>query len=216
MNNKFYQFGTLIEGKEELLTLPNNVVFEHGAWQGFLLGESWGSFYAKLAQENPLWMKRDEAEDNREVQQVIPWTIFRWNNYYLELKKKQEGPHTRLYNKYSLGFGGHVFKHEMDKVGSLDEWIKERFLQEMEYKGNLTVSTLGVVNDNTDELGSGHFGIVYLIEGDSNLVSSRKNLQIRLSPLSEFTGDDVRYWDRWSQMVYRQMRDLEIYNAKQG
>jgi len=214
MNNKFYQFGTLIEGKEELLTLPNSVVFEHGQWQGFLLGQSWGDYYANLAQDNAEWMRRDDAELDEEHQQVIPWLIFRWNDYYLEIKKGQEGPHTRLYNKYSLGFGGHVFKHEFDKVGNLSNWIKERFLQEMDYKENLQVSTLGVVNDNTDELGHTHFGIVYLIEGDSNVISSKKNLQLRLSPLSEFSGDDVRYWDRWSQMVYRQLRDLEIYNAR--
>lgn len=218
MNNDFKQFGKKRTGDEEILVMKNEIVFEHGLWQGFLMGGTWVDYYEIISSKKAEWMSRNEAESREDYQQIIPWSVFRWNDYYLELKKGQEGPHTRLYGKYSLGFGGHIYRDEIEKFGNFKEWIYQRFVNEMNYESELTISSLGVVNDNTDELGRSHFGLVYLFEGQSNLISAQKNLEIRLSKLVDFTGDDVRYWDRWSQMVYRQLRDLEIYqdNVKRG
>ena len=105
MKSDFKQFGKKRLGNEEILVMKNEIVFEHGMWQGFLMGGSWVDYYELICSQKAQWMPRDEAEERSDYQQIIPWSVFRWNNYYLELKKGQEGPHTRLYGKYSLGFG---------------------------------------------------------------------------------------------------------------
>ena len=209
MQKDFFQFGKLRTGKDLLLVLKNEVVFEHGQWQGFLFGE-WGEYFEQLALSQPEWLARDEAEENPDYQQIIPWALFRVGDKYLELKRQQQSAHTRLYHRYSLGVGGHVFQDELEQYPDLKQWIKAKFLEEIQYQGQvLSVRCIGVVNDNSDSLGKHHFGIVYLIEGDSQTVASQKYTQLKFSSLSDMSGSDIGFLDRWSQMVYHQLADME-------
>lgn len=208
MNNNWIQFGKPVTGAQPILVQPNEIIFEHGAWQGFLLGD-WGEYFVQLSEQSPQWMPREEAEENPEYQQIIPWCVFRHGHDYLILQKPQEGPHTRLYGKNSIGFGGHVLQTELEEFGDLNTWVINRFHNEMAYQGNLTATVIGVVNDNTDDLGKKHFGLVYLLEGDTDQIQSHKGLALGLNKLTDLTLDDMQYMDRWSQMVVRQLKDIE-------
>lgn len=208
MNRPFFQFGKLHQGKEEVLVVPSSKIFHHGEWQGFLLGR--GDDFLQLVNKEHQWLQRNQAEKQPDFQQIIPWAVFRVGDRYLELKRVQEGSHSRLYNKYTLGIGGHVIRSEVDHSLDLTDWIRRKFLEEVHYEGNLQISPLGVVNDNVDELGKDHFGLVYLLEGDTDLMGIIKHAEGRLVKLPDITGEDIDFLDRWSQMVYRQLRDLHL------
>jgi predicted NUDIX family phosphoesterase len=209
MLEAFFQFGNLYTGKERILVLPNEVVFVTGRWQGFMLNTSWGCEFEQIAEEHGEWVAREQAEQDPNVQQVIPFGVYRVGNRYLELKRGSEGAHTRLYNVYTLGIGGHVMQGEFQQWGNLVTWMRHKFSEEIGQQGQMTVNCVGALNDNSDDLGKHHFAIVYLIEGTSDHLTAQKHAEIRLVTLREITGSDVNHMDRWSQMIYRQLRDAE-------
>lgn len=211
MNKQYFQFGTLRTLDDKVLVVPAEMAFEHGEWQGFLFSDSWATYFEKLVEEKGIWMPRSEVEGSTAYQQIIPWGVFKHDTKYLEIKKGADGPHQRLYMKYCLGTEGHVFEDEFEQFGGLTEWMNQKFHEENEYAGNLNITSIGVVNDNSDDLGKHHIGIVYLLEGDSPVIKTKVHEESVMKALSDFSGEDVQFLDRWSQMVFRQLRDMEKY-----
>jgi predicted NUDIX family phosphoesterase len=208
MNRPFFQFGKLYQGKEQVLVVPSATIFAQGQWQGFLMDRA--QDFIDLIKAHHQWLPRNQVEHDPDFQQIIPWAVFRVGDRYLELKRTQEGSHSRLYSKYTLGIGGHVIRSELNQDLNLADWINRKFHEEVHYEGQIHISPLGVVNDNVDELGKGHFGMVYLFEGNTDLVGVIKHAEGRLVKLLDITGEDVDFLDRWSQMVYRQLRDQHL------
>jgi len=211
----FWQLGKLYDGDEPLMGLPNEVIFAHGQWQGFLMDETKCQEIIQLAHTQPQWKPRDQAEQDPSWQQIYPYALFKYQDQYAEFKRGTTASDTRLNLKYTLAVGGHFFKQEFDQYKTLENFIVQIFHQDVEYEGNLKVSCVGVVNDKSDELNDYHVGIVYVLEGDNPNIHSKIHTETRLAKLSDMTGEDVQFLERWSQMIYRQLRDKEI-SEKEG
>lgn len=206
----FWQLEKLYDGDEPLLGLPNEIIFAHGQWQGFLMDEQKCHEIVQLAQTQPHWKPRDEAEKDPNWQQIYPYAIFKYQDQYAEFKRGTTASDTRMNLKYTMGVGGHVFQQEFEQYKTLDNFITQIFHQDIEYEGNLNVRCIGVVNDNSDDLNDYHVAIVYLLEGDNPHIKSKIHTQTRLLRLADMTGEDVQFLERWSQMIYRQLRDKEV------
>lgn len=189
--------------------LPNEIVFANGQWQGFLMSQQHCIDLIKLVEEHADWRPREEAEQDDNWQQIYPYGLFRYQDQYLEVKRGSQTSHRRFSHKYTLGIGGHVTKQEFDQHKSLDAWIQAMFYQDIAYEGSLTTNCLGIVNDNSDDLGKYHLGIVYLLDGDNAELQKTNQQEIRLVKLNEITDEDLGYLERWSQMIYRQLRDAD-------
>jgi len=213
----FWQQGNLYIGKELVMGLPNSVVFAHGQWQGFLMDTDKCQEIKQLIETKAEWRPRKEAETDNNWQQIYPYALFKYDNLYSEFKRgTQNTSDSRLNLKYTMAVGGHVFKPEYDQAGNLDNWIQQLFHHDIDYQGNLTPHCCGILNDNSDDLGRYHIGIVYLLEGDSNQLHSNIHAETRLLKLQDFTNEDIGFLERWSQMVYRQLRDKELQEQTGG
>ncbi len=208
MQKAFWQFGNLYTGKESVMGLPSYVVFVNGQWQGLLTGPQ-ANELRELFEDHADWRPRDEAEKDGSWQQLIPFGVFKVGEKYAELKRGTEGSHSRLYQRYTLGIGGHVMRREYDESQSLEMWMEQKFHEELHYEGTVKVNFLGILNDNSDALGKNHLGLVYVLEGNVEEFKAKKHTESRLVKLSEMTEDDIGFLDRWSQMIYRQLRDRE-------
>ena len=208
MQKAFWQFGNLYTGQELVMGMPSYVVFANGQWQGLLMGE-YVDDLREIIEHHADWRPRDEAEQDASWQQIVPFGVFRVGDKYAELKRGTEGSHSRLYQKYTLGVGGHVIDKEYEQSKSLEMWIEQKFHEEMHYDGQITVDFLGIINDNSDAIGKHHLGIVYLLTGNVEEFKAKKHTESRMVKLSEITSEDLEFLDRWSQMIYRQLRESE-------
>lgn len=112
--------------------------------------------------------EREEAEVNFDFKQVIPYLVVTYGNSFLLSQRTSQQQEKRLHNKYALGQGGHVndldLNHSTPLIFGLLREIKEEFLISDTI---ISCIPVGLVNENTTEVGKVHLGIVYRIEVNS-------------------------------------------------
>ncbi len=144
---------------------------------------------------------RRTMEEDPSYKQIIPYLIFEHNNTYFMMRRKTTASEQRLKDKYSLGIGGHIRQEDLTSSNLID-WAQREFHEEVDYKGSLTTTPIGLINDEANAVGQVHIGFVFLLRGDSpNIAIRDEHKEGRLVSL-----DDCKmvYGDleSWSQFVY--------------
>ena len=70
---------------------------------------------------------------------------------------------TRLRGKWSWGIGGHIDKVDIENGDSIRASLLRELNEEVEIKQYDDPVILGYINDDETEVGSVHFGLLYLI-----------------------------------------------------
>lgn len=184
--------------QEQILVVPRNLLFPDGAWHG--LKEVDFNSYLTLIQNHKEFNWRDAMETDPTYKQIIPYLIFEHQNRYFLMQRHKKASETRLQSKYTLGIGGHIREADM-QTNSLFDWAVREFHEEVSYAGKLTIEPIGILNDDSNEVGKVHVGFVFLLHGSSGDISIKSELANGdLYTLEECQG----FYDRmetWSQMV---------------
>lgn len=112
--------------------------------------------------------EREEAEKNFDFKQVIPYIVVTHGTKYLLAQRTTEQQEKRLHNLFSIGQGGHVnnldFGQERSPivVGLLREIDEEFHLGQIS-----SMSMMGCINDDSNEVGRVHLGLVYIVSVDT-------------------------------------------------
>lgn len=157
---------------------------------------------------------RGLMEVDTRYKQIIPYLIFTHNDRYFLMQRSATASETRLQNNYSLGIGGHV--RQEDLAGkTLFDWAEREFNEEIAYTGNLECEPIGILNDDSNEVGKVHLGLVMLLHGDSTDIAIRSELKSgKLVPLEEcmLLHKDM---ESWSQIVLKYLLDRKYGNQPQ-
>lgn len=145
---------------------------------------------------------RPAMEEDPTYKQIIPYLIFKHQDRYFLMQRKSTSSEQRLKNKYSLGIGGHMRQEDMGPQSSIFDWAKREFEEEIEYSGNLTIATLGVLNDDSNPVGQVHLGLVLLLEGDSPNIKVRSELKSGHLVTSLECLDFYQDLESWSQIIF--------------
>jgi len=96
---------------------------------------------------------------------------------YKRAIKDQDYNEKRLQGKWSWGFGGHIEYSDTTTENPIrTSMIREVTLEELEIPGKIkSINTIGYINDETDSVGKVHFGILYLIDTDAEMVNPKGN-----------------------------------------
>jgi predicted NUDIX family phosphoesterase len=187
---------------EQILVVKRKKLFEGDYFQGFQKDRK--EIYLKIIKKFSYFVKRSEVEENPEIKQIIPYQIFKYKNLYFLFKRFAKGREKRLYNKYSLGIGGHINKSDSKKNDIIIRGMKREFEEEIEYSGNYSYKLIGVLNDDSEPISAVHFGLVYLIEGDSKEIKIREKGKMagKLVKLEEIEKI-YEELEGWSKIIYR-------------
>ncbi len=91
------------------------------------------------------------------------------------------------------------------KTNSLFDWARREFHEEVDYKGSFAIKPLGILNDDSNEVGQVHVGFVFLLEGDSDAISVKSELKSgKLMTKKECSAAQDRM-ETWSQMILEQL-----------
>jgi len=184
---------------ENILVVKRDCLFKDNCWQG--LARPAGDQFVETIMSKKEFLPRSLMEQDVTYKQIIPYLVFKHKDKYFLMQRKAKASEQRLKSKYSLGIGGHIREEDI-KNKDISHWAHREFHEEVAYAGDLDIKFLGILNDDSNDVGKVHVGFVYLLEGDSCDISVKEELQSgELYTLDECT----HFYDRmegWSKIVF--------------
>lgn len=183
---------------EQILVVKRTTFFQKDVWQGIRKYEL--ESYIDTIKTQGEYIPRASAEIDPTYKQIIPYLIFTHKNRFFLMQRKSTASEQRLRNKLSLGIGGHVNQEDM-KGATLFDWAQREFEEEVEYNGTLKIEILGILNDDSNEVGQVHAGLVMMLHGDSDHIQVKSELKSgTLQTLDECIAQ-IELMESWSKMV---------------
>jgi predicted NUDIX family phosphoesterase len=184
---------------ELILVVPReSLFFNNDAWHG--LKEVNFEQYLNIINEKKEFLPRSMMENDPNYKQIIPYLVYTHDDKYFLMQRKSDASEARLRNKLTLGIGGHIRQEDMSE-NSLFAWALREFHEEVEYAGNVSVKPLGILNDDSNDVGKVHIGFVFLLQGDSANIAIKSELKSGgLISLDECVAQK-ECMETWSQFV---------------
>jgi predicted NUDIX family phosphoesterase len=183
---------------EQILVVKRPLLLGTTSWQG--LKKENLDHYLSIIQNHQEFLPRAAMEVDPTYKQIIPYLIFKYQDRYFLMQRSANASEQRLQNKFSLGIGGHIRKEDM--IGkTIFDWAQREFYEEVSYQGALTIEPLGVLNDDSNDVGKVHIGLVLLLQGDSDNIHIKSELKSgRLVTLEE-CKEKSDLLETWSHSV---------------
>lgn len=152
-----------------------------------------------LIESNHLFIPRPVAEFSPDYKQIIPYVVIRHGPSYFLLQRTARQTEARLHHKLSLGIGGHINPDTPTLLGGLKKELEE----EVEVAGRYALQFVGILNDDTTEVGRVHLGAVYALEPESRRIVIRETEKMTGSWMDRNALAPLReQMETWSQLVY--------------
>jgi predicted NUDIX family phosphoesterase len=147
------------------------------------------------------FLDRPFAEQNPALKQLIPYVVVRDADRIFLMERTDAGGDPRLHGKASIGVGGHLNPVDEGEDPLTDglhrEWAEE-LLTDWEPRFEL----VGLLNDDSNAVGSVHLGVVFTVETDGRPVEVREH--DKLTGRMVAPAEVRAAWDRmetWSRLV---------------
>jgi predicted NUDIX family phosphoesterase len=191
--------------EEQVLVVQRKVFDEAGAFNGLVLDVQ--RYIDKLfIQGVPRFIPRSHAEKDPSFKQLIPYVIMTCNGKYLSYVRGKRAGEARLIAKRSIGIGGHINPtDDMPLFGdfygtyltAVQREVAEEVLVETSYKDKV----VALLNDDSNEVGKVHLGIVHLWTLDEPKVSRKEQMITQMGFMTLAELQKLRdAMETWSQI----------------
>jgi predicted NUDIX family phosphoesterase len=197
---------------EHVLVIPRALFDELGSFQGFQ-PDAERYLHAMLAPGANFFMERPAAEQDPTHKQLIPYSIFRHEGRYLCYRRGGSSGEKRLVARRSLGIGGHINPVDQahDGMGETMYFnsLERELAEELVLGGGHRQRVVGLINDDSSEVGSVHLGVVHLFELESAEVSSNEDAiqDLQFFSLEELTAARAEL-ETWSNLCLDHLAGL--------
>lgn len=186
---------------EKVLVIPRSLFDDLGAFNGCRLNPQ--PYLQAFFQDNHAhFMDRELAEESPEFKQIIAYAIFRYQDKILAYARTNKGGESRLYDKLSVGIGGHI--NPVDgQANNLETYlagVEREIREELCFDGEASQQLFALINDDENEVGRVHLGVVHLFELSTPTIAPNEQAltDMRLYDLSELSGDLYPRLESWS------------------
>lgn len=172
---------------EKVLGFPRALFDQLGAFQGFKADV--GRYLpAILDPKNNSFRPRSEAETDPSFKQIIPYVVITDGDRILHYVRGKKSGEQRLVAKGSIGIGGHINDedHSLFAVGeqAFRDAVAREVGEELIIDGEFDAKPVGLINDDSTEVGKVHFGIVHVLKRTPEQVRKRESVITQLDFLS--------------------------------
>lgn len=163
---------------EHVLVIKRSLFDDLGSFQGFQQAVD-RYLPVFLAEGNNFFMERPSAESDPSHKQLIPYSIFHHEGRYLTYLRGGSSGEKRLVAKSSIGVGGHI--NPVDQThDSLGETmylngVEREIAEELVIAGEHTQRVIGLINDDSNDVGRVHLGVVHVFDLTSDDVRSNED-----------------------------------------
>lgn len=196
---------------EQILVVPRSDIFdgEKNAFNGFIGKEdprykeivaTFGGFEVK---------RRGDMEEDPSYKQLISYVIIRSDSddSTLVYKRLTGGGEERLHGLLSIGVGGHM--NDVPEVADIDSKLSVNAERELEEEVGLSADAvkdmeiMGLINDDDNEVGKVHIGLVLSVKVDPSTVASKEEDTLELIWEKDETLADMSPYESWSELIIR-------------
>lgn len=214
MPKKFQKSPIAQKHEERVMVVARGDLFGDGIWHG-LKSENQQKYINTINSKHK-FLARGDVETDARWQQIIPYLIFEHEGKTFLMRRKGDHTDRRLANKYSIGIGGHINKRDMNGQGLMG-WAKREFAEEIEYEGSYKANFLGLINDDSNDVGLVHVGLVIQMVGDSDKIKVRDEHKSGELVSIVQLGKVYKNMETWSQIIYdylAQMKAKKVSKTK--
>ena len=144
------------------------------------------------------FIDRPTAEISPEFRQIIPYVLIRNGDDYFVLIRTPKQSEARLHHKVSLGIGGHINPGQ-----SLLEGLQRELDEEVWIGSSFDMQFIGIINDDSTDVGRVHLGAAYLLDAQGNDVKIKETDKMTGAWMARSALRGSRdAMESWSQIVY--------------
>lgn len=141
---------------------------------------------------------RSVAEADRTLKQIIPYLVLRDGDRVFLMKRTRAGGDARLHDRYSIGIGGHLNPGD----GSIPDGLEREWREELDAGFVPPFEFVGLLNDDTVDVGMHHLGLVYVADASGRQVGVRETHKLSGSfERIEVVRAAYDLMETWSQLV---------------
>ncbi len=197
---------------EQILVVERSLIEQIGMFHGLTLTA--GPYLDAIFSGMPEFKPRCEMETDPCYKQLIPYVIMRCGGKYLTYLRGKRAGEKRLVGNRSLGIGGHINPvDDMSLFSFRDTYlnaVKREVDEEVNVQTDYTDRIVALLNDDTNEVGQVHLGVVHLWTLASEAVTKNEQMinQLAFMDLAELQA--VRgEMETWSQLCLDGLDELE-------
>ena len=188
---------------ENVLVFPRSLFERLGVFQGFS-AEVDRYLPTLLDPKNNSFMPRALAETNPDFKQIIPYVVITDGKSILHYVRGKKAGEQRLVAKGSVGIGGHINDedHTLFAFGlqAFQDAVKREVCEELTIQSEFNARPVGLINDDSTEVGRVHFGIVHVLLCAPDQVKKNEQVitQMEFVPIEELKAkrDQMETWSQ--------------------
>jgi predicted NUDIX family phosphoesterase len=189
---------------ENVLVFPRSLFEQLGGFQGF--NSNVNRYLPVILNiKNNRFMARSQAETNPDFKQIIPYVVITDGKSVLHYVRGKKAGEQRLVAKGSVGIGGHINDedHTLFAFGmqAFQDAVKREVCEELAIQGEFNTRPVGLINDDSTEVGRVHFGIVHVLFCTPEQVKKNEQVitQVEFIPIDELKVKREQM-ESWSQL----------------
>jgi predicted NUDIX family phosphoesterase len=191
---------------EKVLVFKKDLISQEDIFHGMIINDKARNFREKyLIPENLFYIDRDIAENDKSYKQVIPYCFITRGTEVFCYQRSSKGSENRLHEMYSLGVGGHINPVDGNSNETLSLACKRELDEEISYSGFAGSTFVGLINDDSDDVNSVHFGVVFHVKLQKNGEVNPKENKLINSNFMEMKQASISAtnWENWSIFLLR-------------
>jgi len=192
--------------EEQVLVVERKLLEQVGMFQGLAFDVD--RYLRKIfVQGIPRFIPRSQAEVDPAYKQLIPYVIMTYDGKYLSYVRGRRAGEARLVGNRSIGIGGHI--NPADDMPLFNAQFYETYLaaverevaEEVSVETSHTDRVVALLNDESNEVGSVHLGIVHYWILDAPKVSKREQMITQMAFKTVAELQEVRdTMETWSEL----------------
>jgi len=200
--------------EEQVLVIDRKVVERVGIFNGLMFDVD--RYLREIfVQGVPFFMNRSQVEQNPDYKQLIPYVIMGYDGKYLSYVRGKRAGETRLVGNRSIGIGGHInpvdwtlFSAEPYKTYL--EAVEREVAEEVAVETSHTNHIVALLNDESNEVGSVHLGIVHYWALDAPNVNKREQMITQMAFMTSAELQEVKdTLETWSGLCVDHLAEME-------
>ena len=202
--------------EEQVLVIERKVIEQLGTFHGLAFDVD--RYLDRIfVQGIPRFMPRSQAEQDSSYKQLIPYVIMAHQGKYFSYIRGRRAGESRLVGNRSIGIGGHINPVDADN-SPLFAYLHENYLmavkrevtEEVSVETTYTDSIVALLNDDSNEVGSVHLGIVHYWKLDAPEVRKKEQM---ITQMAFMTSDELQQardtLETWSQLCLDGLAKME-------
>ena len=190
---------------EHVLVIPRAALMGDPGWLGVTSDHLEG--FEDLVAREGRFEPRPDMELDRTWKQVIPYLVLRDGERYFLMRRTKAGTDARLHDRWSIGVGGHLNPGDVDLAGGLRREWHEELRADFEPEFEL----IGLLNDDTTDVGSVHLGAVYVADAGGLPVAIRETEKLSGTFASPHeVAEVVHRMETWSALVFDHLQRVRV------